>query len=110
MRRTKKACPGLALTLALLAMGAAAFSAAAQEPAAQQYAAQQPALERSDVARFRQRVEAALTSNGAERGYWGALVVDAETGETLYALNADHYFKPASNVKLFTTTMALASM
>ena len=110
MRRTKKACPGLALTLALLAMGAAAFSAAAQEPAAQQYAAQQPALERSDVARFRQRVEAALTSNGAERGYWGALVVDAETGETLYALNADHYFKPASNVKLFTTTMALATL
>jgi D-alanyl-D-alanine carboxypeptidase/D-alanyl-D-alanine-endopeptidase (penicillin-binding protein 4) len=121
MKQMKKACPmlevWLSLMLALLGMGAAAFSAAAQEPAAEQEpaaanqsAAEQPAAERSDVARFRQRVEAALSSNGAERGYWGALVVDAETGETLYALNADHYFKPASNIKLFTTTMALATL
>ena len=115
MRRTKKTCALLALPLAfapvLLAMGAAVCSAAAQEPLAQEPAAvQQPAAERSDVARFRQRVEAALSSNGAERGYWGALVVDEETGETLYALNADHFFKPASNIKLFTTTMALATL
>ena len=111
MRLMNKACRGLAVSLSLtLAMGAAAFSAAAQEPAAQQYTAQQPAAERSDIARFRQRVETALASNDAERGYWGALVVDAETGETLYALNANHYFKPASNVKLFTTTMALATL
>jgi D-alanyl-D-alanine carboxypeptidase/D-alanyl-D-alanine-endopeptidase (penicillin-binding protein 4) len=55
-------------------------------------------------------VEAALTANGAQKAYWGALVVDAETGETLYALNADHYFKAASNMKLFTTAMALATL
>ena len=115
MRRMKKACPLPALSLALmpvlLAMGAAVFSAAAQEPVAQApVAAQQPAAERSGVARFRQRVQAALSSNGAERGYWGALVVDEQTGETLYALNADHFFKPASNIKLFTTTMALAML
>ena len=87
---------------AILAM---AFGAAAQAPAMQPQAAERP-----DVARFRHRVEAALTSNGADRAYWGAVVLDAATGETLYSLNADHYFKPASNVKLFTTTMALATL
>lgn len=87
---------------AILAM---AFGAAAQAPTVQP-----PVAERPDVARFRQRVEAALTSNGADRAYWGAVVLDAATGETLYSLNADHYFKPASNVKLFTTTMALATL
>jgi D-alanyl-D-alanine carboxypeptidase/D-alanyl-D-alanine-endopeptidase (penicillin-binding protein 4) len=62
------------------------------------------------VARFRERVEAALSANGAQKAYWGALVVDAETGETLYSLNADRYFKAASNMKLFTTIMALAML
>jgi len=96
MRRTKQAWQALAL----LAMGGAAWSAAAQGPAA----------ERSDVARFRQRAEAALSASGAERGFWGALVMDEETGETLYALSAAHYFRPASNVKLFTTALALATL
>ena len=87
----------------LAAFGAAAQARTVRPPG-------RPSAERPDVARFRQRVEAALTSNGADRAYWGAVVLDAETGETLYSLNADHYFKPASNVKLFTTTMALATL
>jgi D-alanyl-D-alanine carboxypeptidase/D-alanyl-D-alanine-endopeptidase (penicillin-binding protein 4) len=66
--------------------------------------------ERADVTRLRARVESALSSNGAQRAYWGAVVVDADTGETLYAVNGDHYFKPASNMKLFTTIMALATL
>src|SRR5579863_5768086 len=65
---------------------------------------------RSDVERFRQRVEAALTATGAEKGEWGVLVADAATGDVLYARNADAYFMPASNAKLFTTAMALATL
>ncbi len=38
------------------------------------------------------------------------LIVDAETGETLYEQNADRYFVPASNMKLFTTALALAKL
>lgn len=66
--------------------------------------------ERADIATFRKRVEAALAANGADKGYWGVLVTDAGTGEVLYALNANRYFTPASNTKIFTTAMALATL
>ncbi len=38
------------------------------------------------------------------------LIVDAESGETLYQQNADRYFVPASNMKLFATALALAKL
>ena len=65
---------------------------------------------RPDVERFRQRVEAALSQPGANKGTWGVLVTDAETGEVLYARNSDSYFLPASCAKLFTTALALATL
>ena len=40
---------------------------------------------------------------------WGIDVVDLATGRTIYSLNPDHLFLPASNVKLLTTAAALAS-
>jgi D-alanyl-D-alanine carboxypeptidase/D-alanyl-D-alanine-endopeptidase (penicillin-binding protein 4) len=72
--------------------------------------AQEAQTERQDVARFRQRVEAAMASSDAAKGFWGAVVLDEATGETLYALNPANLFRPASNVKLFTTTFALAAL
>lgn len=60
--------------------------------------------------KFRERVDALLASVPASKGEWGLLVVDAETGETLYEVNADKYFVPASNMKLFTTALALAKL
>lgn len=65
---------------------------------------------RADVERFRQRAEAALSAAGPDKGAWGVLVTDAATGEALYARNADGYFMPASNAKLFTTAFALATL
>jgi serine-type D-Ala-D-Ala carboxypeptidase/endopeptidase (penicillin-binding protein 4) len=65
---------------------------------------------RADVERFRQRAEAALSAAGPDKGAWGVLVTDAVTGESLYARNADGYFMPASNAKLFTTALALATL
>src|SRR4051812_13880430 len=68
----------------------------------QQFAqAPKPAEPRPDIARFQARVDTALSSSAAQRAYWGLIVADTDTGETLYSLNADHYFKPASNMKLF---------
>jgi serine-type D-Ala-D-Ala carboxypeptidase/endopeptidase (penicillin-binding protein 4) len=66
--------------------------------------------ERADVARFRQRAEAALSASGPDQGVWGVLVTDAATGEVLYARNAGTYFTPASDAKLFTTALALATL
>ena len=51
-----------------------------------------------------------LATPSASKGEWGLLIADAATGDTLYALNADKYFVPASNMKLFTTAFALAKL
>ena len=66
--------------------------------------------ERADVARFRKRVEAALSAAGPDKGTWGVLVTDAVTGEVLYERNGGNYFTPASDAKLFTTALALATL
>ena len=65
---------------------------------------------RADVERFRRRAEAALSATGPDKGTWGVLVTDAGTGEILYSRNADGYFMPASNAKLFSTALALATL
>jgi D-alanyl-D-alanine carboxypeptidase/D-alanyl-D-alanine-endopeptidase (penicillin-binding protein 4) len=65
---------------------------------------------RGDVQRFAARAEAQLASHGADRGSWGLLVADADTGAVLYEKDADRYFAPASNAKLFTTALALATL
>jgi D-alanyl-D-alanine carboxypeptidase/D-alanyl-D-alanine-endopeptidase (penicillin-binding protein 4) len=62
------------------------------------------------IERFRERTEAALAAAGPDKGAWGLMVSDAATGEVLYARNADGYFMPASNTKLFTTALALATL
>jgi len=62
------------------------------------------------AARFATRADALLGIVPESKGDWGLLVVDARTGETLYQKNADSYFVPASNMKLFTTALALAKL
>jgi D-alanyl-D-alanine carboxypeptidase/D-alanyl-D-alanine-endopeptidase (penicillin-binding protein 4) len=66
------------------------------------------------------RIAAVLSDPDLARGFWGIEVVslssgktmdkssDKTTGPTLYSLNADKLFTPASNTKLFVTAAALA--
>ena len=54
------------------------------------------------------RISAILNSPDLARGFWGIEVVSVQTGQTLYSLNADKLFTPASNTKLFTTAAVLA--
>ena len=61
-------------------------------------------------AKFAARADALLGTGPTGKGEWGLLIVDAQTGETLYQLNADRYFVPASNMKLFTTALALTKL
>ncbi|MGH9710908.1 MAG: D-alanyl-D-alanine carboxypeptidase/D-alanyl-D-alanine endopeptidase, partial [Candidatus Acidiferrales bacterium] len=64
----------------------------------------------ADITRFQQSVESALAIPIAQKSFVGVLVTDAATGKTLYELNADRYFTPASNTKLFTTTLAMSML
>ena len=53
-------------------------------------------------------IQKLLDSNAAARtAFWGILIVDLSSGKTLYELNPDHFFVPASNAKLFATALAL---
>jgi D-alanyl-D-alanine carboxypeptidase/D-alanyl-D-alanine-endopeptidase (penicillin-binding protein 4) len=60
--------------------------------------------------RFAARADALTQAGAAEKGEWGILIADAETGETLFERNSDKYFVPASNMKLFSTALALATL
>jgi len=55
-----------------------------------------------------ERIEKILSQPDVARGFWGIEVVSLKTGKTLYTLNADKLFTPASNTKLFTTAAVLA--
>jgi D-alanyl-D-alanine carboxypeptidase/D-alanyl-D-alanine-endopeptidase (penicillin-binding protein 4) len=59
---------------------------------------------------FAARAQLVLGSGQTSKGDWGLLVADAKTGEVLFEQNADRYFVPASNMKLFTTALALATL
>jgi serine-type D-Ala-D-Ala carboxypeptidase/endopeptidase (penicillin-binding protein 4) len=50
------------------------------------------------------------SSPAARTAFWGIQIVDLATGKTLYELNPDHYFVPASNAKLFSTALSLARL
>jgi serine-type D-Ala-D-Ala carboxypeptidase/endopeptidase (penicillin-binding protein 4) len=102
---------GIALLIfaAVATMGqqAAAPAAASAKKAAGEVRGAKP---RADVARFRARVDAALAEAHAQKALWGVLVTDRDTGEILYELNADRFFTPASNAKIVTTSLALATL
>jgi serine-type D-Ala-D-Ala carboxypeptidase/endopeptidase (penicillin-binding protein 4) len=96
------------LAIAILVLAAAEVAAAA--PRRPPPVARAPKSLRAGVARFGRRVAALLAGAQARKAYWGVLVADATTGQTLYALHADRYFIPASNAKLFTAALALATL
>jgi len=56
---------------------------------------------------FAHRVDTLLGADVVSKGEWGLLVADAQTGELLFDQGSAKYFVPASNMKLFTTALAL---
>lgn len=52
-------------------------------------------------------VEAVLQQSRYKHAHWGLLVVDLESGKTIYQLNPDKLFVPASTTKLFSCACAL---
>lgn len=50
------------------------------------------------------------SSEGARSAFWGIQILDLPSGNTLYELNPDRLFVPASNTKLFTAALALTRL
>jgi len=64
----------------------------------------------SRAATLADRVREVLERPAARGVLWGVKVVDLGSGETLYELNAEKLFIPASNTKLFSTALALVRL
>jgi serine-type D-Ala-D-Ala carboxypeptidase/endopeptidase (penicillin-binding protein 4) len=90
-------------TLAVLIPAVACLPALAQKSKKKSRAA-------SGIAQFQRDVDAALADPTAQKAFFGVLIVDADTKQPVYELNADRYFTPASNTKLFTTVLALSTL
>ena len=86
-----------------LLLSIAGVSAAGQEKG-------NPEKNGPEATRFALRAATLLGAEPVDKGEWGLLVVDAESGAILYEKNADKYFLPASNMKLLTTALALDTL
>ncbi|HLJ96880.1 MAG TPA: D-alanyl-D-alanine carboxypeptidase/D-alanyl-D-alanine-endopeptidase [Gemmataceae bacterium] len=56
------------------------------------------------------RIEAVISRAEYRPAHWGILIVDAESGETVYAHDPDKLFFPASTTKLYSCAAALDAL
>jgi D-alanyl-D-alanine carboxypeptidase/D-alanyl-D-alanine-endopeptidase (penicillin-binding protein 4) len=114
MEKTARRWAAVALTVLMVAFGSGAPALQAQtktKTEAGRSGTKKPSgASKKATAKFAARATALLGAAPASKGEWGLLILDAETGDTLYEQNADRYFVPASNMKLFTTALALAKL
>ncbi len=62
------------------------------------------------LAQLREQLQGLFADPVFSNAFWGVLVQSAETGEIVLQHNADKSFIPASNMKLFTTAVALLKL
>ncbi|MEA5420928.1 D-alanyl-D-alanine carboxypeptidase [Spirulina sp. CCNP1310] len=112
---------GFALTCLMLTGGMAPMAIANPQPEA--YAvdavqispepplpipsAQTAVMPAACMAQMSNNINSILQQPAHRNGKWGVYVESLATGEVLYSRNADEFFIPASNIKLFTTAAAL---
>jgi D-alanyl-D-alanine carboxypeptidase/D-alanyl-D-alanine-endopeptidase (penicillin-binding protein 4) len=59
------------------------------------------------ISDLKNHIDDIINDNNFSGASWGVFIKSLKTGEILYKRNADKYFIPASNIKLFTTAAAL---
>src|SRR5262249_27668139 len=52
-------------------------------------------------------IDRAISDSGFANARWGVIAISAQDGHVIYARNADQLFTPASNMKVYTTAVAL---
>ncbi|BDG10262.1 D-alanyl-D-alanine carboxypeptidase/D-alanyl-D-alanine endopeptidase [Anaeromyxobacter paludicola] len=108
------AVAALALALALPASAAAPAAPAVPAAPADRPPAAAPAaasaLQGEGAAQLAQALTRILGTSALRRTRTGVAVVSLDSGQLLFARNADDLFNPASNVKLFTAAAALARL
>ena len=63
------------------------------------------------AANLAKRIDELITASPAARAaFWGIQVVDLGSGKIVFARNARSFFIPASNTKLFSTSLALMTL
>jgi len=60
-----------------------------------------------DAPKLNPEIEKIINADAYKHANWGLLVLDLESGKTVYELNADKMFCPGSTVKLFTVAAAM---
>ena len=70
----------------------------------------QPAAAPAATPALAQSIDAYITQPQFARADWGIAVRSLDSGKIIYAHNADRLFVPASNAKLFTAGLALATL
>ena len=61
-------------------------------------------------AMLRESIDSAVNAPKFDNAFWGILIVDPASGDTLYSRNAGKLFMPASNLKIITGSTALAQL
>ncbi|HYR77317.1 MAG TPA: D-alanyl-D-alanine carboxypeptidase/D-alanyl-D-alanine-endopeptidase [Pyrinomonadaceae bacterium] len=65
------------------------------------------AAKQPDDAALSQEIDRAIDGSDLTRARWGVFVISTKDGRVLYSRNGDSLFTPASNMKVYTTAVAL---
>jgi len=66
--------------------------------------------EETSLSRLKDELDQIFSDPNFSNAYWGVVIQSLETGEYFYRLNEHKSFIPASNMKLFTTAVALVKL
>ena len=66
-----------------------------------------PEFSYSNIHEFWSQLDDIFNDPNFNNAYWGVVIQSLETGEYFYKRNEDKLFRPASNMKLFTTSAGL---